>query len=277
MCAELDYLREAAMSKRLSTAATARAAGSPDGPGPLGIPVVYEDISSSTVLVMEEIEGSSVDVPEAVEGCGVPPRCSASRLLGSFIGQILQSGAYHADPHPGNVFVDHHGRLWLLDFGAVGLLDAVSRQALQEIALGMTMGEPLLVARAVRRLGGSAAVDLSALEAGISTLMVETDAGQFDPRIIEAVLSLMTRYGLKVPRAMTTLVRGAAHPGGHADHHQPGVRRRGPGHRGRCGPRARSTPSWVDMVEHELLRAMPVLRGLPDHLDGSPIGSARVA
>lgn len=268
MSRELDYLREAAMSKRLSAGADARSAGAPDGPRPIGIPVVYEDLSTSTVLVMEEVQGRSVDDALAVQTCGVPRQTLARGLLASFIGQILQTGAYHADPHPGNVFVDTLGRLWLLDFGAVGLLDALSRQALQEIALGMTLGEPLLVARAVRRLGGSTAVELSVLEADISTMLVEADSGgQFDPRLMEEVLNLMARYGLRVPRAMSTLSRALLTLEGTLSIICPGfdtaaeatalVRAQSPA----------ETEMGSDVLQHELLRAMPVLRGLPDHVD----------
>jgi predicted unusual protein kinase regulating ubiquinone biosynthesis (AarF/ABC1/UbiB family) len=42
-------------------------------------------------------------------------------LLHAFISRVLQDGTYHADSHPGDVFVDGVVRLWLFDFGAVGL------------------------------------------------------------------------------------------------------------------------------------------------------------
>ena len=65
------------------------------------------------------------------------------------MGQILTDGQYHADPHPGNVLVDLHGVIWLLDFGSVGRLDPLSLEGLQGLALGFAMNDPSLLARAV--------------------------------------------------------------------------------------------------------------------------------
>ena len=45
-------------------------------------------------------------------------------MLSSYIGQILDDGLFHADPHPGNMLIDAEGTIWLLDFGSVGRLDA---------------------------------------------------------------------------------------------------------------------------------------------------------
>ncbi|MGH9205630.1 MAG: ABC1 kinase family protein, partial [Acidimicrobiales bacterium] len=141
---ELDYGREATMSKRL--------AAELEFDGAIAIPAVFDEVSTSRLLVMEEARGKSVDDPLAVSLGGVLPDDLARSLLRSFMAQVLGGGAYHADPHPGNVLIDETGKLWLLDFGAVGLLDATSRESLQEMALGMTLNEPLMVARAVRRL-----------------------------------------------------------------------------------------------------------------------------
>ena len=260
MSRELDYQREAAMSRRLDDAV--------DGEGTVSIPRVYEYISTSRLLVMEEIMGRSVDDALALEASGVPRPELAKGLLHAFITQVLQDGAYHADPHPGNVFVDGVGRLWLLDFGAVGLLDTNARQSLQEIALGMSISEPMLVARAVRRLAGSDDVDLRLLEADLSALLVEAGAsGSFDPKIIPNILTLMGRHNLRVPRSMTTLSRALLTLDGTLTIIDP------------LFDMARQATALVheldtgqavvseDVVKNELLRALPVLRGLPDQVD----------
>jgi ubiquinone biosynthesis protein len=258
MSRELDYQREAAMSKRLD--------GATNGEGPVSIPRMYESISTGRLLVMEEIMGRSVDDALAIETCGVPREELAKGLLYAFISQVLQDGAYHADPHPGNVFVDGDGRLWMLDFGAVGLLDTNARKSLQEIALGMSIGEPMLVARAVRRLAGSDDVDLRLLEADLSALLEEA-GGRFDPKIIPAILAVMSRHNLRVPRSMSTLSRALLTLDGTLTIIAP------------LFDMATQATALVDdldssqaaigedAVKNELLRALPVLRGLPDHVD----------
>ncbi|HEX3795331.1 MAG TPA: AarF/UbiB family protein [Acidimicrobiales bacterium] len=260
MSRELDYQRESAMSKRLDTQSGSDMS--------VSIPRMHDSLSTSRLLVMEEIMGRSVDDALALETCGVPRDVLAKGLLQAFIFQMLQGGAYHADPHPGNVFVDGVGQLWLLDFGAVGLLDTNSRQSLKEIALGMSIGEPLLVARAVRRLSGTDSVDLRLLEADLSVLMVEADAGgRFDPKAIPAILSLMARHGLRVPRSMTTLSRALLTLDGTLKIIDP-LFEMSTEATALVGDLDADAASMTDdVVKHELLRALPVLRGLPDHFD----------
>ncbi len=260
MSRELDYQRESAMSKRLDTQSGSDMS--------VSIPRVYDSISTSRLLVMEEIMGRSVDDALSLETCGVPRDVLAKGLLQAFIFQVLQGGAYHADPHPGNVFVDGVGQLWLLDFGAVGLLDTNSRQSLKEIALGMSIGEPVLMARAVRRLSGTDSVDLRLLEADLSALMVEADTGgRFDPKAIPAILSLMGRHGLRVPRSMTTLSRALLTLDGTLKIIDPMFEMSTEATALVGDLDSAGTMMTDDVVKHELLRALPVLRGLPDHLD----------
>ena len=64
-------------------------------------------------------------------GDAVPASELAVHLLRSFLDQVLRDGVYHADPHPGNIFVDPQGILWLLDFGAVGRLDPLILESMQ--------------------------------------------------------------------------------------------------------------------------------------------------
>lgn len=258
---ELDYHREAAMARRLAEASSEDAL--------VNIPAVYDEVSGARLLVMEEVVGRSVDDALALSTCGVPREHLAQGLLRAFLRQVIQGGAYHADPHPGNIFVDDLGRLWLLDFGAVGLLDPISRESLQEIALGLSLGEPQLVARAVRRMSGAdVSIDLRPLEAEIGMLMVETNAGQqFDPAIIGQVLSLMGRYGLRAPSGMLQLSRALLTLDGTLRIIDPGVD---------LASEATALVREVthvepeasgQLLERELLRALPILRELPSHVE----------
>ena len=129
---ELDYLREATMCDRL------RASIAHDDPADdvIRVPRVFHELCTGRMLVMEEAPGLAIDAPGAIAASGAPAHLLAVALLSSFLDQVLHGAVFHADPHPGNLMVDEWGRLWLLDFGAVGLLDPVTRRALQDIAVG---------------------------------------------------------------------------------------------------------------------------------------------
>ena len=111
---ELDYIREGHNADRLREILAER-------PG-IAVPAVYWDLTTKTVLVMERLDGSrlatTVDIPP-----GVNPTALAQAGAEALLAQIFEAGFFHADPHPGNFLILGDGRLALLDFGMVGVLD----------------------------------------------------------------------------------------------------------------------------------------------------------
>ena len=80
--------------------------------GRIHIPKVYEDLTTRKVLVTEWIEGIQLakSPPEVINKLTkVGVEC--------FLAQLLETGFFHADPHPGNLLVTEDGKLALIDFG----------------------------------------------------------------------------------------------------------------------------------------------------------------
>jgi ubiquinone biosynthesis protein len=86
--------------------------------------------TSARVLTTEWIEG--VPLREANIAAGQNPKALAVIVLQSFLVQALRDGFFHADPHPGNLFVDAEGRVHAVDFGIMGRLDPPMRKFLAE-------------------------------------------------------------------------------------------------------------------------------------------------
>ena len=117
---ELDFTREA------RSAALFRAAL--DDVPEVWIPGVVAELSNETILTLEFSAGERVDLfgkahPEAMPG-------AINTLVELMLHTIFEQGIFHADPHPGNVFVLPDGRLSLLDFGNTGELDEPMRESL---------------------------------------------------------------------------------------------------------------------------------------------------
>lgn len=258
---ELDYSAEAAAGEAFLAHL--------DGVAGIDAPKVFEALSTRRVLVMEEIPGETVANHEAIEASGVAASVLAERLLESFLDQVLRDGLYHADPHPGNLFVDRAGNLWFLDFGAVGRLSPVVLESLQEMALGLQVNDAVLLARAVTRLAGSDdGVDRHALEVDIGNVLTEgLSGGSFDPRAMSMMLEVMQRHGLEVPSAMTVLSRALLTLEGTLRTIDPEFN---------LGATATALLPKGDeqqelmqeQLQKELVRAMPSLRTLPGHLEG---------
>jgi ubiquinone biosynthesis protein len=197
--AELDYGREVSAAIHLR-----ENRGADTG---IRIPIVYADLSTDRLLVMDEIIGRPVSDADAIRAAPVDPADLCRRLLDSFLKQIIQDGYYHADPHPGNVLIDAEGLLWLLDFGAVGRIDPVTRDALQGIAVGFSIHDGSILARAVRYLVGHDDLDLTQLERDMAILVGEVQAGGLSPEAMSGMIDVMERHGLRPPRAMMLLSR----------------------------------------------------------------------
>ncbi|MCR2822846.1 ABC1 kinase family protein [Lederbergia panacisoli] len=99
------------------------------------IPAVYTELSTQKVLVMEWIEGGRITESENLNRLPINRNELAQKLISVFLPQWLESGIFHADPHPGNVLVSKGGSIILLDFGMVGEIskkDATHFQTLIE-------------------------------------------------------------------------------------------------------------------------------------------------
>ncbi len=125
---ELDLRMEGAAASELAE----RTKGDTD----FRVPAVDWNRTSERVLTTEWIKGTSVRDAAALEAAGHDPRRIARIVLRSFILQSLRDGFFHADMHPGNLFVDEQGRLVAVDFGIMGRLDTTMRRFMAETLAG---------------------------------------------------------------------------------------------------------------------------------------------
>ena len=103
----------------------------------VAVPRCHREISTRRLLVMDEVV-DGVPLLEAPEG---PDRVEAARqLMQAYYKQVLEEGFFHADPHPGNMLWAD-GRIWLLDLGMVGRLDAETRRRLFLVMLAFAQGD----------------------------------------------------------------------------------------------------------------------------------------
>ena len=254
---ELDFTREGA-----NNAAMRRARAADEG---VDLPEIYADMTTKRVLVMDEVAGMPVSDQAAVDACGVPRAELAKHLMDSFLSQILTDGVYHADPHPGNVMVDGTGTLWLIDFGAVGWIDPVTLEGLQQMALGFTLRDPSVLARAVRRVAGQAgeSIDISSLEFDLGVVLTTLQGGGFDPAAISEIIRVLDRHGVGAPPSLTILARAILTLDGTLRVLDPDFRM-GPAAQERMGEIvAHQELDPRDQLTRELVRALPILRSMP--------------
>lgn len=95
------------------------------------IPQVYWQYSNGHVLTLERVSGVKVKDVTALKEAGIDARLVADNAIQLMLRQLFEFGFFHADPHPGNFFIQPDGAIVLIDFGMVGRLD----QRLQDMLL----------------------------------------------------------------------------------------------------------------------------------------------
>jgi ubiquinone biosynthesis protein len=117
------------------------------------VPAPIESYVSKRVLTMEYVQGTKVTALNPVALIDVDPEGLADELIQAYLHQILIDGFFHADPHPGNVFITEDGRLALLDLGMVGHLSPTLQDKLLKLILAISEGRGEEAAEAAIALG----------------------------------------------------------------------------------------------------------------------------
>jgi ubiquinone biosynthesis protein len=104
------------------------------------VPKPIDDYTSSRVLTMEYVKGVKITKLSDVAKLELPGKQLADELFRAYLKQILIDGFFHADPHPGNVFVTDDGRVALLDLGQVGYITPRLQEHLTQLIFAVSEG-----------------------------------------------------------------------------------------------------------------------------------------
>jgi len=121
---ELDLLREAANASQLRRNFS--------GSDLLYVPEVYWDYCRPEIMVMERIHGIQISNTRALRESGIDLKRLSERGVEIFFTQVFRHNFFHADMHPGNLFVGRDGRYMAVDFGIMGTLNPVDQRYLAE-------------------------------------------------------------------------------------------------------------------------------------------------
>ncbi|HLX59361.1 MAG TPA: AarF/ABC1/UbiB kinase family protein [Ktedonobacteraceae bacterium] len=215
---EIDYITEAANAKRFKEMFK-------DDPT-IYIPAVYEQFTTRRVLVLEWIEGIKINDYATLDREGIDRLEVAKRTVQTYFYQFFDAGFFHADPHPGNIFVKKGPPgsgpiVEFVDFGMVGSLSKSMKKSLKDLFVSFVMRDSHTLVDALARLGfiGEGA-NMAAIERGMSIMLEQYygmtlgEARNLDiPDVAEDVGKLLYGQPFQIPaqfaftgRAVSTLV-----------------------------------------------------------------------
>ena len=128
------------MDLRLEAAAIAEIRDNTKDDPDFRVPAIDWERTARTVLTLEWIDGTPLSNRAALEARGLDLPALGRALMQTFLRHALRDGFFHADMHPGNLFVDSEGHIAAVDFGIMGRLSPRERRFLAEILYGFITG-----------------------------------------------------------------------------------------------------------------------------------------
>ena len=201
---ELDYLTEARNAERFA----ADFADSRD----VHVPQVYWATTTSRVLTLERIQGIKVNDTDGLKRARVNRRNLAVRAARVAVTMVFEHGFFHADPHPGNLFIEPDGRIGLIDFGMVGEVDDALRHQLAALLAALTSHDVERLAKAL--------LDLSVVKRPVDREQFRSDLLVFTSlyrgrrlgevnvaKLASALLALLRKHRLQLPQQFASMLR----------------------------------------------------------------------
>ncbi|RKY58839.1 MAG: 2-polyprenylphenol 6-hydroxylase, partial [Candidatus Neomarinimicrobiota bacterium] len=174
------------------------------------IPKVYWELTTDRILTMEYIDGKKISNIDEMESAGLDRKQIAINGAQAILKQIFEYGFFHADPHPGNIFVLPNNVIAPLDFGMVGSLDNEEMEAVGALLTAFVKKDVKKIINVLDDLGvlenvldiRNLKVDLSDfLDRYYQVPLYQLDVG----KILNEMIALMRNYHIRLPAELTLM------------------------------------------------------------------------
>ncbi len=193
---EIDYTIEAASMERMASYYH-------DDPD-VYIPRVYRQSTTARVLTMEFVEGTKISDIEKLESRGLNTQSITRKGADFYLSQIFEHGFFHADPHPGNIYILPGEVICLFDFGMMGMVDLHTREDFVDLVDNVVHKRPSKTIRVLLKLTEwDHEPDMRLLEKDATEFMEsylfkslkELEIG----KLLNRLMDLASRHRLKIP------------------------------------------------------------------------------
>ena len=174
------------------------------------VPSPIDDYTSGRVLTMEFVGGHKITKLNPVVRVDIDGAALAEELFRAYLRQIIIDGFFHADPHPGNVFLTDDGRIALLDLGMVSRLSVSKQEELLKLLMAVAEGRGEQAAEISIRMGHKLEdFDREAIEKQIVDMVTRyRDAKLHDVQagaVVMQIARISGQHGLRLPSDMSML------------------------------------------------------------------------
>ena len=175
------------------------------------IPAVYPDISNRHILVQDYIGGTLLKDADLETMPNTLRSALAGRITDTLFTMMLRQGFFHADPHPGNIFINDNGGITFIDFGLVGHLGNTRRREILNLINALTNNDALLIQYVLSDWAQGDLPDENLLGADVLEMLLNYEHTPIRDlrvsQVINDITSIMRRHGLTLPGDLVMLFK----------------------------------------------------------------------
>jgi ubiquinone biosynthesis protein len=204
MGGELDYVQEAHNADAIARAFSEEPR--------VHVPRVFWSHTCDGVITEERVRGSKIDDGDALDALGADRVAVARVFADAYLSMVFVQSFFHADPHPGNVFVEADGRIAFVDFGMVGQVASGTRAGLGKVLLALVAVDVAQMADGLFDLGiAVGSIDRGAFERDLDRLLqryafVPLEQLRIGP-LLNDVMSVVRAHRLRMPSDLALLIK----------------------------------------------------------------------
>jgi ubiquinone biosynthesis protein len=176
------------------------------------IPAVFREFTTSRILTTELIDGIKISRIEKLDAAGLDKKVIAERIVELVLTQAFDHGFFHADPHPGNIFVLADNVICLVDFGMMGIVDRTTREGFIDLIDSIVHQHEVKTAEVLLNLTDwDEQPDIRALEREVSDFMgrhlykplKDMEIG----KLLQDLIQLTLRFRLRIPPDIFLMIK----------------------------------------------------------------------
>ena len=176
------------------------------------IPFVFREFTTSQILTTELVDGIKISKIEKLQASGLDKKVIADRVVGLVLKQAFDHGFFHADPHPGNIFVLADNVICMVDYGMMGIVDRATREEFVDLIDSVVHQHEVKAAQSLLNLTEwDEQPDIRALEREVADFMgrhlykplKDMEIG----KLLQDLIELTIRFRLRIPPNIFLMIK----------------------------------------------------------------------
>ncbi|MBT8232192.1 MAG: phosphotransferase [Bacteroidia bacterium] len=176
------------------------------------IPDIYQELCTDNILCMAYVDGHKITDLKKLSAANISGKTLALKGIGLYFEQVFEHGLFHADPHPGNIFVLNDGRIAFIDFGMVGIVIESDKILFAKILLAMYNKDGEALKKAIMKFSSgldkdqqrNLEYDINYFLRHYSAISIEDIDGN---EVMKGLNSLFFDYKIKIPANLLLLLK----------------------------------------------------------------------